>query len=65
VLAISGEGRSWSVIHNGAQDAFSDTLKSMGGEIVESRPATLEEVFVSKVGRDDLREQTQAKEGAK
>jgi len=33
-------------------------LQRIGGEIVESRHATLEEVFVSGVGREDLREQT-------
>lgn len=63
VLSISGEGRSWSVIHNGAQDSFNNTLKKIGGEIAESRHATLEEVFVSKVGREDLHEQAQLKEG--
>lgn len=57
-IAISGEGRFWSVIHQGSTDSFSDVLQRIGGEIVESRHATLEEVFVSRVGREDLREQT-------
>ncbi len=65
VVAISGEGRFWSAIHEGSTDSFGNTLQKIGGEIVESRHATLEEVFVSKVGREDLREQTQTIEGAK
>lgn len=58
VAAISGEGRFWSAIHQGSTASLSNTLKEIGGEIVESRHATLEEVFVSKIGREDLREQT-------
>lgn len=58
VVAITGEGRFWSAIHQSSTDSLNSTLQKMGGEIVDSRHATLEEVFVSKVGREDLREQT-------
>ncbi|PCJ17127.1 MAG: ABC transporter ATP-binding protein [SAR86 cluster bacterium] len=50
-LSISGSGRSWSVIHEGAAERLADSVSQLGGEIVESRNATLEEVFVSQVGR--------------
>ena len=65
VVATSGDGRSWSAIHQGSTESFQVTLATMGGEIVESRHATLEEVFVSRVGRPDLREQAQVEDGAK
>jgi len=58
VVAISGEGRFWSAIHQGSTESFRSTLQKLDAEIVESRHATLEEVFVSKVGRENLREQT-------
>ncbi len=65
VEAISGEGRFWSVIHHGSTDELSSSLQKMGGEIVESRHASLEEVFISKVGRESLHEQTQQRVVAK
>lgn len=64
VMSISGEGRFWSAIHQGSIDAFTDALMNQGGEIVESRHATLEEVFVSKVGRENLRERSPSSAGA-
>jgi len=51
-VSISGDGRFWSAIHHGSTEAFQESIKKLGGEVVESRNATLEEVFVSKVGRD-------------
>jgi ABC-type multidrug transport system ATPase subunit len=65
VKAISGEGRFWSVIHHGPADALLRSLQTIGGEIVESRHATLEEVFVSKVGRENPHGQDQKSEAAK
>lgn len=50
-IVISGEGRYWSAIHAGAPEAFQESIRALGGEITESRHATLEEVFVSRVGR--------------
>ncbi len=49
--SISGDGRFWSAIHQGPKGAFLESIKQLGGEIVESRNATLEEVFVSRVSR--------------
>jgi ABC-2 type transport system ATP-binding protein len=51
-LSLSGDGRFWSAIHHGTTEAFQASIQKIGGEIVETRNATLEEVFVSRVGRD-------------
>ncbi|PCI81406.1 MAG: ABC transporter ATP-binding protein [SAR86 cluster bacterium] len=65
VVEISGEGRSFSVVHQGSIDAFQDAVRKIGGEILKSRHATLEEVFVSRVGRPDIAELGQVKENTK
>jgi ABC-2 type transport system ATP-binding protein len=51
VLSVEGSGRSWSVVHNGAADRVSASLASLGGEVMQSREATLQEIFVARVGR--------------
>jgi len=50
-LAIEGSGRSWSVIHSGSLDQFRHSVSARGGEIVETRDATLEEIFLARAGR--------------
>jgi ABC-2 type transport system ATP-binding protein len=50
-LSVEGEGRSWSVIHNGATEPFNASVARHRGEVVQSRAATLEEIFVARVGR--------------
>jgi ABC-2 type transport system ATP-binding protein len=50
-LSIEGDGRSWSVIHNGSPDRFRAPVAIQQGEVVQSREATLEEIFVARVGR--------------
>jgi ABC-2 type transport system ATP-binding protein len=65
VVAITGEGRFWNTIHQGSTAAFQDAVKKIGGKVLESRNATLEEVFVSRVGHLDNREQSQLKVDAK
>jgi ABC-2 type transport system ATP-binding protein len=50
-LAIDGEGRAWTIVHNGSADRFRETVALLGGEIVQSREATLEEIFIARVGR--------------
>ncbi|GJM13880.1 MAG: multidrug ABC transporter ATP-binding protein [Pseudohongiella sp.] len=62
-LSIAGNGRSWSAIHHGEAKAFLAATKKLGGEVVESRNATLEEVFVSTVGRNTLGDADTAEEG--
>ena len=50
-LAVEGGGRTWSVVHCGSLEQFRDAVVARGGEIVESRNATLEEIFVARAGR--------------
>ena len=51
-LSVEGEGRSWSVVHNGSTERFRQSVARLGGEVVQSRDATLPEIFVARVGRD-------------
>jgi ABC-2 type transport system ATP-binding protein len=50
-LAAEGGGRSWSVVHAGPIERFRHSVAAHGGEVVQSRGATLEEIFVARVGR--------------
>ncbi len=56
VLTVSGEGRSWHVIHCGSPDQLSDAVRSLRGELVSTRNASLEEIFIARVGRIDKAE---------
>ncbi len=56
-LATTGKGRSWSVIHNGSAETIDAAVKQLDGEIVESRNATLEEIFIARVGRPENAEE--------
>jgi ABC-2 type transport system ATP-binding protein len=57
-LAIEGGGRMWSVVHSGSLEQFRHSVIERGGEIVESRAATLEEIFLARAGRN--RQQVEA-----
>ena len=50
-LVVEGGGRTWSVVHTGSLDRFRHSVLARGGEIVESRDATLEEIFLARAGR--------------
>jgi ABC-2 type transport system ATP-binding protein len=50
-LMMDGGGRAWSVVHNGSFEQFRAAVAARGGEIVESRDATLEEIFLARAGR--------------
>jgi ABC-2 type transport system ATP-binding protein len=50
-LTMEGGGRAWSVVHSGSLEQFRRSLAERGGEIVESRDATLEEIFLARAGR--------------
>lgn len=47
-VAVNGGGKEWSVICNGNRDSLTEQLVAAGGEIVEKRGVSLEEVFVAK-----------------
>jgi len=53
-LVMEGGGRSWSVIHSGPLEQFRNSVVARGGEVVESRNATLEEIFLARAGRSRL-----------
>jgi len=57
-LAMEGGGRSWSVVHSGSIEQFHHSVLALGGEVVESRDATLEEIFLARTGRS--RQQVEA-----
>ena len=57
-LAMEGSGRSWSVVHSGSIERFHHAVRTLGGEVVESRDATLEEIFLARTGRS--RQQVEA-----
>jgi ABC-2 type transport system ATP-binding protein len=50
-LAMDGGGRLWSVVHTGPFEQFRASVLALSGEIVESRNATLEEIFLVRAGR--------------
>jgi ABC-2 type transport system ATP-binding protein len=50
-LMVEGGGRTWSVVHSGPLEQFRHSVLTRGGEIVESRDATLEEIFLARAGR--------------
>jgi len=50
-LVMEGGGRAWSVIHSGSLEQFRHSVRARGGEVVESRNATLEEIFLARTGR--------------
>jgi ABC-2 type transport system ATP-binding protein len=50
-LMMEGGGRSWTVIHSGPAEQFRRSVSARGGEVVESRDATLEEIFLARAGR--------------
>jgi hypothetical protein len=54
---MEGSGRAWSVIHSGSEQ-FRRSVLARGGEVVESRDATLEEIFLARAGR--VRQQAEA-----
>jgi ABC-2 type transport system ATP-binding protein len=50
-LSLDGDGRSWSFVLDTPLDRFRESVARAGGEIVQAREATLEEIFVARVAR--------------
>jgi ABC-2 type transport system ATP-binding protein len=50
-LMMEGGGRTWSVVHSGPLEQFRHSVLTRGGEVIESRNATLEEIFLASAGR--------------
>ena len=51
-LSVEGSGRSWNVIHSNSLDQLRISLAAQDGELGETRYATLQEIFIARVGRD-------------
>jgi ABC-2 type transport system ATP-binding protein len=56
-LSIAGDGRSWSVLHTAALESLREAVAQSGGEIVESRIATLEEILIARLRRSNRQRQ--------
>jgi ABC-2 type transport system ATP-binding protein len=54
VLSAECRGDSWSLVCNGARESVEDALRALGGRVTRSRNASLQEIFVARVGRDRL-----------
>lgn len=54
VLSAELRGDSWSIVCNGATGQVHQSLQTIGGEVINSRNASLQEIFVGRVGRDRL-----------
>lgn len=54
ILSAECRGDSWSIVCNGAQESVEDALRALGGRVTRSRNASLQEIFVARVGRDRL-----------
>lgn len=48
-LSCTGQGQEWTCICNGQFDILKQAAEARGGQVVEQAPASLEEVFVSRV----------------
>jgi ABC-2 type transport system ATP-binding protein len=69
VLAKDGSGRAWTLTHSAetsVADRLSAAIAAMGGEVIQSREATLEEIFIARVGRaaDKQANETQTRQAA-
>lgn len=54
VFICEGEGRIWKLIHDCPPEDFKNQLQTAGGELIETRLATLEEIFVSRASRKSM-----------
>lgn len=52
VLSAEQLGTTWRIVCNGATREVLSRLQSLGGEVTQQRNASLQEIFVARVGRD-------------
>jgi ABC-2 type transport system ATP-binding protein len=50
-LRVTGEGLEWTVLCNGARSELAAAAKQLGAEIVAEEAASLDEIFLARVGR--------------
>ena len=53
-LSISGSGREWTVMCNGARNEFPALASHLGGRIVDEQAPSLNEIFVAYAGAASL-----------
>ncbi len=51
-LSVEGHGRFWQTIHSGSVEKLSESVRRLNGEVLDSRNATLQEIFLAGVNRD-------------
>jgi len=65
ILSAHKEGDTWSIVCTGESQSHHAALQEQGADVISSRHASLQEVFVARVGRDRLvdRSETLVAEG--
>lgn len=51
-LSSEGQGHNWNLVCNGAFEQVRNAVEAVGGRILHSRNASLQEIFIARVGRD-------------
>lgn len=51
-LSIEGSGRLWAVMHQASDEQLAQSISPQGGKVIQSRNASLEEIFVARVNQD-------------
>lgn len=54
LLSAESQGNTWKIVCNGESERVLAGVDQLGGEVVSSRGATLQEIFIARVGRDRL-----------
>ena len=54
LLSAQQNGNIWNLVCSGSVDQVHQSLQAAGGEVTNSRTASLNEIFVARVGRDRL-----------
>ncbi len=54
ILSAEQFGKDWNVVCSGVEHEITASLHAKGGEVTRARNASLQEIFVARVGRDRL-----------
>ena len=54
LLSAEQRGNNWNIVCNGATGHVHESLQAIGGEVTRARNASLQEIFIARVGRDRL-----------
>lgn len=53
-LSVTGQGLEWTVLCNGARNAIATAAKQLGAQIVAEDAASLDEIFLARVGKSSV-----------